>query len=704
MTSEMRRDRSNDEPTPDPRLERLIRQAVASQNVPLDRQQRHLARIAREGRTRSALNSWTPPKGRQSMFTDSSDPVLPASRWSNERPMLPPIRTRRRQVTELAIGFLGFVLVAALLVALFRQAPEDSLGVADLTSTATPTITTTNAASETAASTVTVPLVATAKAPPAETEATLAPPTPSVTPTTSSAEPTPIVEDTSGYGVLARWDAKVYELAALTAGPDDRVYAVDIERGQVAIYQLDLWQDGSIDLTGGVPLNGERYDLAVDGDGTLYLLDSTAGRVYRYAADGSVIGDWDGSSDVGEEANAGALVNPLAIAVDDRGLVYVTETLLDGRGRIRSFTAEGVEVSAWWNPDAPLPAGLQAIEVVGSTISVLADSSDMPGTILQFDALEGTFIGQVDLFSADNPDVVRRSFAVDAAGNIYVVDPVTVEVVGFSPATGAFLHWTPEEIEGDTERTPNVRVTVDSRGYVYILQSERILMTVLAPPEAIEAARQPTFNVNPRIGTCAEELTANGAYFLASAQVTILASVAGSDELVEVGQATVIEEVGYPAPHFSAPISIDALGVCEGEIDRDGVDITFTVRAEGDPKEANPATVTLFSSSRTPSLTLTPATGDCDTLITATGADFVPETTITLMLGGHSPLPLAHRVAVDENGVFEVELSAGELPGCTSSPDNPLTQEFTIFANTEWPDKREPYPSGQATFTLAAPD
>lgn len=598
-------------------------------------------------------------------------------------------RSRPRQAAEFAFGMLGCLIVAAVLVAIFRQDPEERRVAADVT-TQTPIVRTERTATGGTAT------------PSTSTETVITIPSPSVTPSPtaqptetmiSSTDPAP-APDSTAYGVLTSWDAKVYQPGALTVGPDDRVYVLDLERGQVAIFTRDLGQVGSIDLTAGASLADGYYDLAVDGNSTIHLLDGVAGRVVSYSAEGIITASWDGASEVSSEASAGALVQPLAIAVDETGIIYVTEELPDGRGRVRSFTPNGTEVTVWWTiNDEPLPDGLQAIAVEGETVSILADSIARRGAILQLDANSGAFIRQVEAFGDDALDTVRRSLAVDSSGTLFVSDPGTGGVDAINPTTGPVFHWTPDDIESVEERTPNPMVGVDSQGHVYVFQPDRVLMTVLAPPEVIEAARTPIFNVSPGRATCGDEVMAYGAQFRVGDRVTILAAVAGTDDFVLVGEATVDDRDGYPG--FTTPLSLAPLGVCDMEIDLDGIEITVVAQADGDPKSVDPTTLTLYSSTNLPTLKLTPVSGDCESLITATGTHFVPGTTVTIMLAGHQPAPLAVGVAVEKDGTFETTFS---LSTCMDGSD------MMIVARTDWSGKQEGYPFAQTSFVVARGD
>lgn len=80
-------------------------------------------------------------------------------------------------------------------------------------------------------------------------------------------------------------------------------------------------------------------DVDADGDGDLFVLEPTLGRVRHVSADGLDLGGW-GSPGTGE----GELSDPRGLAVAPDGSVYVADT---GNNRIQHFEADGSFLGQW---------------------------------------------------------------------------------------------------------------------------------------------------------------------------------------------------------------------------------------------------------------------------------------------------------------------------------------------------------------------
>ncbi len=144
---------------------------------------------------------------------------------------------------------------------------------------------------------------------------------------------------TSGDGGPAV-DATLNEPLGITLGPDGTLYVGDRFSGRVRA----IAPDGTISTFagGGEPDDGlgddlpateallmEPHSLAFGPDGSLYIADSGTHRVRRVGPDGvmsTVAGTGaEASSGDGGPATAAALNNPIGIAVDEDGALYVSE-------------------------------------------------------------------------------------------------------------------------------------------------------------------------------------------------------------------------------------------------------------------------------------------------------------------------------------------------------------------------------------------
>ena len=146
----------------------------------------------------------------------------------------------------------------------------------------------------------------------------------------------------------------------IVIGPDNRMYVADTENHRVRRIDLRTGTITTIAGTGrrgfsgdgGPAVNAEFdgiYGIALDGRGrNLYVADLGNRRIRRIALRSGIVTTVAGNGTKGVPADgaaaaAGPLVDPRAVAADDKGNVYILERggnalrLLDARGRIRTL-------------------------------------------------------------------------------------------------------------------------------------------------------------------------------------------------------------------------------------------------------------------------------------------------------------------------------------------------------------------------------
>lgn len=214
----------------------------------------------------------------------------------------------------------------------------------------------------------------------------------------------------------------------ISTDPQGRIIVVDTEQRMVHV--LDYARHRYLHLAGS---SKERFvspiAVAVDEQGDIYITDSYLGKIFAFRPNGKF---WRLLGDVRGE---GIFKRPTGLAYDPGGHVfYVTDTLrdriyvLDPEGRVvRSFGSPGVEPGQFNYPVAVAlyHGSLYVVDAMNFRVQVL----DVKGNALAQFGTPGDASG-----SFAKP----KSIALDSEGHIYVVDSL-FEVVQVFDGKGRFL-------------------------------------------------------------------------------------------------------------------------------------------------------------------------------------------------------------------------------------------------------------------------
>ncbi len=147
-----------------------------------------------------------------------------------------------------------------------------------------------------------------------------------------------LIKDVGGQGEAPGQFTDPWGIAA---APDGTFYVADTWNHRVQHFSADgtfLNTFGAFGDTGGALDNGGAFwgprDLAVDGDGNIYIADTGNKRVQKFDSAGGFLLAFGGSG-----AGSGQLAEPVGVAVGDDGTVYVADTW---NRRIQVFNAEGI--------------------------------------------------------------------------------------------------------------------------------------------------------------------------------------------------------------------------------------------------------------------------------------------------------------------------------------------------------------------------
>ena len=201
---------------------------------------------------------------------------------------------------------------------------------------------------------------------------------------------------------------------------------------------------------GGPATNAQLHTplgLAADGQGNLYIADTSNGRVRKVSPDGAIatvagIGQNDFYGDGGPAASA-RLRLPSGLTVDRQGNLFIAET-----GRIRMVSTSGIintvagTGTEGYSGDGGLATNAQisptALAIDGQGTVFLADGYRVrkisPAGIITTVAGNGTYGYSGDGAAATSGQLFPAGVAVDGQGNLFVSDQSSGRIRKISPA------------------------------------------------------------------------------------------------------------------------------------------------------------------------------------------------------------------------------------------------------------------------------
>ncbi len=190
--------------------------------------------------------------------------------------------------------------------------------------------------------------------------------------------------------------------------------------------------------------------VAVDSSGNVYVVDQLNHRIQKFDGSGEFITKWGswGSED-------GQFSDPRGVAVDPFGNVYVADM---NNNRIQKFDNSGIFIVKW---DSVSPHDV----AVDSSGNVYVDCGDR---IQKFDS-SGTFIAEW-CSGGSCGQLSSYGFAVDSSGNVYVADD-SCRIRKFD-SNGIFITEWGSWGSGNGQFTFPTDVAVDSSGNVYVADTD----------------------------------------------------------------------------------------------------------------------------------------------------------------------------------------------------------------------------------------
>lgn len=245
--------------------------------------------------------------------------------------------------------------------------------------------------------------------------------------------------------------------------PDGDVVVCDTAYGRLHVFSADLEHKQTIGSLGtGRGRLQYPVDVAVDGTGSMYVVDFFGNKVVKYAPDGSVTLEF-GS----EGKGAGQFEGPAGIAVTTDGSIWVADQL---NNRVEQFSAAGSWVATVTGISHP--AGMTSVEAIPFVVGE-------EGIVYTVKAAKAV---RVLAAPGDGEDVVSSAadLAVDGSGSVYIADRGTgnppVPAIKVFSSSGQYRRsfgQYPEDMNDvqDGELLSPGGVAVATDGTVYVMNS-----------------------------------------------------------------------------------------------------------------------------------------------------------------------------------------------------------------------------------------
>lgn len=220
--------------------------------------------------------------------------------------------------------------------------------------------------------------------------------------------------------------------AGMAVDADGTLYVIDSIQDQIRLFgrngqPVDTWgqtgeEPGQFKFHDGGAFWG---DLAFGPDGNLYVLDSFNSRIQVLSSDGAVIREW-GEAGAGE----GQFAEPVGLDVDHTGRVYVADA---DNGRVQVFDAEGQFLAAWAPTEDDGGQLRSPSDVSVDAAGIVSVTSRTSNLVIRFDE-DGTVL---EAIGGDGPEpgylAEPWGTTSDAQGNLFVADNRGNRVQVFAP-------------------------------------------------------------------------------------------------------------------------------------------------------------------------------------------------------------------------------------------------------------------------------
>ncbi|HEV2476651.1 MAG TPA: 6-bladed beta-propeller [Candidatus Dormibacteraeota bacterium] len=238
-----------------------------------------------------------------------------------------------------------------------------------------------------------------------------------------------------------------------------------------------------------VPSPGISYGIpgiALDGQGDVFIAELDDNRIYKYATSGKLLAQW------GEPGSGpGQLGRPDKLAFDSQGNLYVTEVsptssgTAGGNSRVQKFSPAGKPLAQWGSYGA---APGQFNNPIGIAVDQQGDVfvSEEGGDRVQKLSATGQPLAQWGtLGSGPGQFNVPYDLALDASGNVYVSEPGPFapgnnRIQKFSSAGVPLARWGGPGA-GPGQFSNPTGLAIDSQGNVFVADTGNNRVEELSP-------------------------------------------------------------------------------------------------------------------------------------------------------------------------------------------------------------------------------
>jgi len=201
------------------------------------------------------------------------------------------------------------------------------------------------------------------------------------------------------------------------------------------------------------------YDVAVDGDGYVYIADSENHRIRKFSVNGQFVTEW------GKKGNgAGEFEVVSGIAVGRDGYIFAADK---GNNRIQKFTSDGRYLKMWGRKGNG-KAEFDGLFGICSDPMGFVYAADTHNHRIQKFTSEGLYVTQWQaLANEDHLPFSPFGITADGRGYIYAADNDNDRIVKFTVKGEEVNTWGGEG-EGEGQFLDPVGVEADAQGFVYV--------------------------------------------------------------------------------------------------------------------------------------------------------------------------------------------------------------------------------------------